>query len=55
MRPVQPLAFLLAAPVVPALNYFIYPYSELDGKPLSGLQTQFSFKAIPPGGATDAK
>jgi len=29
-----------------ALNYFIYPYGELNGKPLTGLQTHFSFKDI---------
>jgi transglutaminase-like putative cysteine protease len=30
------------------LNYFIYPYAELNGKPVSGLETQFSFKDIEP-------
>ena len=30
------------------LNYFIYPYAELDGKPVSGLQTHFSFKDLAP-------
>jgi len=29
------------------LNYFIYPYAELNGKPLTGLQTHFSFKDLP--------
>jgi hypothetical protein len=29
-----------------ALNSFIYPYAELDGKPLTGLQTHFSFKDV---------
>ncbi|WP_262922205.1 hypothetical protein [Hymenobacter sp. 5414T-23] len=24
-----------------ALNYFIYPYAEADGQPVSGLQQQF--------------
>lgn len=28
------------------LNYFIYPYAELDGKPVSGLQTHFSFRDV---------
>jgi transglutaminase-like putative cysteine protease len=32
------------------LNYFIYPYSELDGKPFDKLQSHFSFRDIP---ATD--
>lgn len=26
------------------LNYFVYPYAELDGKPLDGLKNEFSFK-----------
>jgi len=30
------------------LNYFIYPYAELDGKPFTGLQTHFSFRDIAP-------
>jgi transglutaminase-like putative cysteine protease len=29
------------------LNYFIYPYAELDGKPFSGLQSHFSFRDLP--------
>ncbi len=28
------------------LNYFIYPYAELDGKPLGPLQTQFLFRDL---------
>jgi transglutaminase-like putative cysteine protease len=28
------------------LNYFIYPYAELSGKPVSGLQTHFSFNDL---------
>ncbi len=28
------------------LNYFIYPYAELDGKPLPGIETHFSFKDL---------
>ena len=31
------------------LNYFIYPYAELNGKPVSGLQTHFSFRDLSPG------
>ena len=30
------------------LNYFIYPYAELNGKPLTGLVTHFSFKDVSP-------
>jgi hypothetical protein len=30
------------------LNYFIYPYAELNGKPFSGLQTHFSFHDVSP-------
>lgn len=30
------------------LNYFIYPYAELGGKPVSGLQTHFSFREEQP-------
>jgi transglutaminase-like putative cysteine protease len=29
------------------INYFIYPYAELGGKPVSGLQTHFSFRDVP--------
>jgi len=28
------------------LNYFIYPYAELDGKPFDGVQHQFSFRDL---------
>lgn len=28
----------------PALNYFVYPYAEANGKPVSGLQTSFRFE-----------
>jgi transglutaminase-like putative cysteine protease len=31
------------------LNYFIYPYAEVDGKPFSQLQTHFGFRDLPPG------
>jgi len=34
------------------LNYFIYPYAELNGKPFTGLQTHFSFRDVAPPGAT---
>ena len=34
------------------LNYFIYPYAELDGKPFAGLQSHFSFRDLAPAGAT---
>ena len=27
----------------PALNYFVYPYVEVDGKPYDKLDKQFSF------------
>ena len=30
------------------LNYFIYPYAELNGKPFTGLQTHFSFRDLSP-------
>ncbi|MGA8224480.1 MAG: transglutaminase domain-containing protein [Candidatus Acidiferrales bacterium] len=32
------------------LNYFVYPYAELDGRPLDGLKNEFSFKddKVPP-------
>ena len=29
-----------------ALNYFIYPYAELNGKPVTGLQTHFAFNDL---------
>lgn len=29
------------------LNYSVYPYAELDGKPFAGIQTEFAFKDIP--------
>jgi len=34
------------------LNYFIYPYAELDGKPFSGLQSHFSFRDLAPAVST---
>lgn len=34
------------------LNYFIYPYGELDGKPVSDLETHFSFKDLDSGERT---
>jgi len=36
------------------LNYFIYPYAELDGKPFSGLQSHFSFRDLPAAAPTTA-
>jgi len=30
-----------------SLNYFVYPYAELDSKPFSGLGHQFSFRDLP--------
>ncbi len=32
----------------PALNYFVYPYVEVDGKPYENLARQFSFEEIGP-------
>jgi len=37
------------------LNYFIYPYAELNGKPVSGLQTHFSFRDVSPGTHTSSR
>jgi hypothetical protein len=28
------------------LNYFIYPYAELDGKPFSAMESKFSFRDL---------
>jgi len=28
------------------LNYFIYPYAEMNGQPLKNLQTHFSFRDV---------
>jgi len=30
----------------PALNYFVYPYVEIDGKPYTDLEKQFSFEEL---------
>ena len=30
----------------PAVNYFIYPYAELDGKPFDGVKGNFSFRSV---------
>ena len=38
----------------PALNYFVYPYVELDGKPYEKLDKQFSFEEVQPAGKTSA-
>lgn len=32
----------------PALNYFVYPYVEVDGKPYEKLDKQFSFEEVRP-------
>ena len=32
----------------PALNYFVYPYVEVDGKPYDKLDKQFSFEEVKP-------
>lgn len=32
----------------PPLNYFIYPYAEVDGKELKGIQSQFRFRDLFP-------
>jgi transglutaminase-like putative cysteine protease len=32
----------------PALNYFIYPYAESDGRPVKGLTTHFAFRDLAP-------
>jgi transglutaminase-like putative cysteine protease len=37
------------------LNYFIYPYAELNGKPFSGLQTHFTFNDLAVSYAARAK
>jgi transglutaminase-like putative cysteine protease len=29
------------------LNYFIYPYAEVDGKEFTGVETRFSFRDLP--------
>ena len=29
------------------LNYFIYPYAEVDGKEFTGIETRFSFRDLP--------
>ena len=33
----------------PALNYFVYPYVEVDGKPYENVDKQFSFEEVNPG------
>jgi transglutaminase-like putative cysteine protease len=33
----------------PPLNYFVYPYVEVDGKPYDKLDKQFSFEEVKPG------
>ena len=29
------------------LNYFVYPYAELDGKPFSDLKNEYTFRDDP--------
>jgi len=36
------------------LNYFVYPYAELNGKTFDQLQTNFSFRDLPAAGTTSA-
>ena len=36
------------------LNYFVYPYAELDGRPWTGIQSGFSFTDLDPSRATAA-
>ena len=31
----------------PPLNYFVYPYVEVDGQPLEGVEKKFSFRDVP--------
>ena len=38
-----------------ALNYFVYPYVEVDGKPYDKLEKQFRFEAVKAGGKKSAK
>jgi hypothetical protein len=28
------------------LNYFVYPYAELDGKPFDGIESSFRFEDL---------
>jgi hypothetical protein len=32
----------------PALNYFVYPYVEVDGKPYEKIDKKFSFEKVKP-------
>jgi transglutaminase-like putative cysteine protease len=34
----------------PPLNYFVYPYSELNGQPYDGVERKFSFRDLSPAG-----
>ncbi|MGH9355370.1 MAG: hypothetical protein ACRD10_04505, partial [Terriglobia bacterium] len=34
-------------PSGPPVNYFVYPYVEVDGKPYNSTQSQFSFRDVP--------
>jgi len=33
----------------PPLNYFVYPYAELDGSPVRDVEKRFYFKDLPSG------
>ena len=39
---------LTPAQAGPALNYFIYPYVEVDGKPFTQVTKRFSFSDVNP-------
>jgi Transglutaminase-like superfamily len=43
------------APAASPLNFLVYPYAELDGKPFTDLKHQFSFRDDAPEGATTAQ
>ena len=38
----------------PPLNYFVYPYVEIDGRPYEAISKQFSFEEIVPGGQRES-
>jgi hypothetical protein len=33
----------------PPLNYFIYPYAEVDGQPFENIDKEFSFREVEAG------
>jgi transglutaminase-like putative cysteine protease len=39
----------------PPLNYFVYPYAEVDGKPFAGVQQTFSYRDLPAATAPAAR